>query len=223
MQAELKNESASESPYVQEFMDVCEKIKKIATQMNITVHACQGTEPSNFIALSTAEQKGILERLKIYSDLFELCYEEEKEKEVIEEQRLLWFALNRLKLSPSSDLFGKLKENDLFEVYVGEKQVYRSFNYYNYCTYTFDELVAVPWEFLFSRDESLTKDIFAEVFECLQTNKLCESKTPYHEVSEIKSISRKKFLYKLRFVAPLKSVDGCLKDTFVAVINAEVI
>jgi hypothetical protein len=215
----LQTQENEASIFYREFLKSCDGMGNLASRLGIQVQPVMNESAPHFLKLPLSDQAAVLERLKIYSSLLELSANEE----LLDEKRLLWFALSRLRLRPPSNLLDLVGENDLVEVYVGARQVYRSFNYYNYCSYSLDELETVPWNLLFARDEHYTEQIFAEVKEALDSRKILTSRVPSHEVREIASAFQNKFLYQLKYLIPLKDMENDSQDCMVCILKAEVL
>ncbi len=211
-----KNESMAR---FKAFLEASDSVRTLAARLGISVLPVLDLENPSFLRLNTADQAAVLERLKIYSGLLEQA----SSAELLDEKKLLWFALSRLRLAPPSDLLDMMQEGDLIEVYVGDRQVYRSFNYYNYCSYSLDELETIPWSELFARDEQWTNEIFKEIGSCLGTRKVITSQVPAHEVREIRSAYKNKFLYQLKYIVPLNDKEGGKPDCILGILRAQVL
>ncbi len=201
------------------FLDIGHTIQELAKKLGKHIEPVHRKNDPHFLKLSHPDQAAVVERLKVYQDLFELS--NSTDMLAPSEKRLLWLALKLLKFMPSSDLMNMVDEEDFIEVYVGTTQVYRSFNYYDICSYSFDELETVPWPELFCRpDASITDDILAEVSVVIQSKKMLVSQTPAHFVNETSSPFQNKILYKLKYIIPIKDLETNRSDCFVAVISA---
>ncbi|PIS10465.1 MAG: hypothetical protein COT73_09235 [Bdellovibrio sp. CG10_big_fil_rev_8_21_14_0_10_47_8] len=212
----------AESEY-SKFLQVAQKIQSLAEILGIKVEP-QNTETQPFfLNLALADQRAALERLKIYCDLFTDVTQSEVPAK-FSEKKLLWMALSRLRLLPSADLMSLIGDDDLIEVFVGSRQVYRSFNYYNICSYSLDELESLPWEILFSvRDPKITAQIMSEVQEALITKKVVQSGTPLHVVQETSSAFKNKIEYQLSYIVPIKDLEENRTDCFITIISAKLL
>jgi hypothetical protein len=67
---------------------------------------------------------------------------------------LVWQALKELRLRPPSDLFSHIYDCTVIEIYAKDNiQLFRSFSFFKYCSYSLEELYCRPWPVLFPRDD----------------------------------------------------------------------
>lgn len=219
----MSNILASKSlSFYKDFLRVGNQIKQLALLLNKEVEPVHRKDNPCFLMLSEADQSAVLERLKIYQQLFEMSTE--KGAPPVNEKRLLWLALKLLKFIPSSDLMTLIEDDDLIEVFVANRQIYRSFNYYDFCSYSFDELESTPWELLFHREDSnIHNQMLKEAEQVIKTQKMVVSATPEHVVSEISSPFRNKVSYKLKYIIPIKDAESTRTDCFVTVLSARLL
>lgn len=141
-----------------------------------------------------------------------------------QEKQLLWFALKSLRLAPPAEFFNILQNDHFVEVYMGERQVYRTFNYYSLCSYSLDVLENTPWEQLFTReDPSVVECIIKEIKLALNERQIVHSKVPEHLVIETASPLRNEILYKLKAIVPLNDLTHNAQDCFLTVISAKLV
>jgi hypothetical protein len=102
----------------------------------------------------------------------------------------LWLFLNKLRWQYSSDLFEKLKDDDVIEVYSMEHtQIFRSYMFFKYCSYTLDKLYSKPWFDLYHREASVQKEAFQwlEKFLMGELKGVSRLELPIHWLSELAS------------------------------------
>ena len=205
-----------------QFFETAFELKDIAAHLGITMRVIHHKDDPYFLKLSKPDQLAVIERLKIYQQVFKMALAENKQS--IEEKKLLWFAIQRLKLVPSSNLMEIIGENDLVEVYVGNRQVYRTFNYYDMCSYSIDELENLPWDELFlRRDKNILQQMIAEAAVALSEKRMVVSKVPAHVVEETCSPFMNKFSYQLKYIVPLKDQEAHRQDCFLLVLEAKLL
>ena len=205
--------------HYQNFLDIGTKIQELAKSLGKQIKTVHIKEDPHFLKLATADQAAVVERLKVYRHLFEMSTA--PDAPAPSEKRLLWLALKMLKFVPGSDLMNRITEEDFVEVFVGSRQVYRSFNYYDICSYSFDELESLPWEKLFERkDFSITETMMGEARQAIQTKRMVVSQTPEHFVTETSSPFRNKIRYHLKYVIPIKDLESARPDCFITVLSA---
>ncbi len=208
--------------HYQSFLQIGEQLQQLAKSLGKSVITIHKTDDPHFLKLTLPDQQAVLERLKIFRQLFEMS--SLPGSPPVNEKKLLWLALKLLKFIPSSDLMNMITDDDFVEVFVGSRQVYRSFNYYDICSYSFDELESLPWENLFRReDTSIFEAMVKEATAAIQTKKMVYSQTPEHIVSETSSPFQNKIKYKLKYIIPIKDAESARNDCFVTVLSASLL
>lgn len=207
-----------------EFCSTVLQMHTIANKLGSTFRVFSDTGDIKLLKLGESEFASIVNRLKIYKDIFTMASEQKEIFNTVQEKQLLWFALRSLRLAPPAEFFNILQNDHIVEVYMGTRQVYRTFNYYSLCSYSLDELETTPWDDLFYRkDPTMVDKIFGDVKVALEENRIVYSEIPPHEVYERASALMHEFLYKLEFVAPLKDLDNNAKDCWIAVLSAKLV
>lgn len=207
-----------------EFCATTLQMQHLAAKLNSVFRVFSDFENIKLLKLADSEFESIANRLKIYRDVFKMASQQKELFNTVQEKQLLWFALRSLRLAPPAEFFNILKNDHIVEVYMGTRQVYRTFNYYSLCSYSLDELETMPWDQLFARkDPTVVEKIFADVAVALKERRIVYSEIPPHSVVETASALQNEFLYKLEFVAPLTDLDHNAQDCFVAVLSAELV
>lgn len=207
-----------------EFCATVLQMHRLAAQLGSTFRVFSETSDIKLLKLPESEFTSIVSRLKIYKDVFQMASEQKDLLNTVQEKQLLWFALRSLRLAPPAEFFNILQDNHIVEVYMGTRQVYRTFNYYSLCSYSLDELETTPWDQLFARkDPTVLEKLFADVAVALKDRRIVYSETPPHSVVETASALKNEFMYKLEFVAPLTDLDHNAQDCFVAVLSAKLV
>lgn len=141
-------------------------------------------------------------------------------------KQMLWYAVRRLKLLPSDDLFEVIQENDVVEIYNSNGvQLFRNHRFFDICSYDFAELFIYPWYELYKRDNSVDEQImfFAnKIFSGEHKTTIAVSNIPYHKMQEI--FSPEKFIMEMqeKYFSPLKPKSGSSNCT-VAISNVRVV
>lgn len=159
-----------------------------------------------FGRLSIDQKKDIIQQLSFYQDL---CSEQIAEGFTLKDSpTFIWRALRRLGLTPPSDLFSTITQEDIVEIYSSEnRQLFRNFNFFEYCSYSFEELHSLEWWHLFQRDGEALRKMF-EPISRLMSGEIKESIVPDvepHLISEISSEDRLSMKYSVRLMSPLLS------------------
>lgn len=207
------------SSLVKKFASVAVMLSEVLCRNGAQIEPFKDGLP-HFRALPISKQQEILHQLKFY---YELCLEQISEGQSLKDNHTFtWRAFRKLGLKPTSDLFSFIKDGDLIELYDRDnRQLYRNFAYYDYCSYSLEELYSLEWWRLFERDPLISEQIMNEGIQVLSSteHKSIASKTPQHVVREVHSMGRLTNTYQLKALSPVFS-DGFVEGA-VIVLTAE--
>ena len=100
-------------------------------------------------------KESVIDRLNFYSSICEHAVSQGLNTK--SEANFAWYALQKLKMIPSDNMFSHVDQDDSIEIYDSMGlQIYRSFNFSKYTKYSLEELMIYPWYELYSRDEKIT-------------------------------------------------------------------
>lgn len=135
------------------FINFCEQIAQTVSSCNIHLQAYNDNGISKFLSLEDAEQFQILTNMKSFNQ--NLIEATSKQVSLVGDNRKhAWFSMRNLGLRPPNDLFDKIDQRDMIEIYdISGIQLFRSIELYNYMSYSFSEIFCFSWKELFSRDE----------------------------------------------------------------------
>ena len=158
----------------------------------------------HFSKLATEQITKVVEHLQFFHDL---CIEHVSEGYSIKDSpSFVWRAFRRLGLTPRSDLFSQLTDEHIVEIYSNENvQLFRNFKFFEFCSYSLEELLTIEWWGLFDRDSKLTTKMYeyaAQIF----NGELHENVKPAlesHFVRELASQDKLAMEYSLDLVGPL--------------------
>lgn len=120
--------------------------------------------------------------------------------------QMLWRILRKIKAIPENDIFDKIAEGDVVEVYLDDHiQIFRNLEFFNYCSFTVDELLCGTWYKLYKRDFISTLKMFKMAFKVLtgRLNKTTAWNVPEHVFDEVGSIERLRHSILLKYLSPL--------------------
>ncbi|MBC7714685.1 MAG: hypothetical protein H7177_15170 [Rhizobacter sp.] len=122
--------------------------------------------------------------------------------------RLLWRILRKIKATPEADIFDKMLETDVVEVYLDDHtQIFRNLEFFNYTSFTIDELLCGPWHKLYKRDWIPTLRMMRMAVKIFagRLNSTSAWNVPTHVFYEVGSEETLKQTIELKYLSPLKS------------------
>lgn len=122
--------------------------------------------------------------------------------------QMLWRILRKIKATPEMDIFDKIEEGDVVEVYYDDHvQIFRNLEFFNYCSFTVDELLCGKWYNLYKRDFVSTLKMLRMAFKLL-SRKLDVTtawNVPEHIFDEVGSEEKLRHSIILKYASPIKS------------------
>ena len=122
--------------------------------------------------------------------------------------RMLWRILKKIKGTPEADIFDKIAETDVVEVYLDDHtQIFRNLAFFNYTSFTIDELLCGTWYKLYKRDFISTLKMMKMALRVL-AGRLDSTKpwnVPAHVFYEVGSEEALKQSIQLKYLSPIKS------------------
>lgn len=187
------------------FASVSFALTELLSRENVQTKAFSEGLP-HFSALSLERKTTALASLQNY---YELCAEHVKENQSLRDsKKFTWRALGKMALAPVSDLLDSITEGDVVEIYnLDHVQVFRNLEFFDFCSYTIEELYCLEWWRLFHREEKLVKEIL-RLLDSFHTRKNPQglwNALPAHVVSESLSTSKYKVEVLLTYLGPLYS------------------
>ncbi len=162
-----------------------------------------------FRSFNDLEQEKCVNNAKLY---LEICQETLKAPEpapLSNDNKLIWYALKKLGLIPTGDLFDLLDDSYVVEIYNPQGiQVFRNYRFFEISSYNFAELFIYPWHELYQRDASIDAHIFEyskDIFSGAVKSTVNVTEIPRHNIKELFSPEKKKLEMQQRYFAPLKS------------------
>lgn len=205
----------------QEFMSLTEDLSRWLAVEGIK---CSPYAPGLpfFSQLPIPKRQEIVRAVRFYH---ELCQDQFKDGyKITDSLTFTWRALNKLGLVPRSDLFSRVTDEDILEVYSSDgRQLYRNFRFFDFCSYTMEELYSLEWWSLYKRDESITEKLYAIVAKIF-TGEIAETVVPdcpSHVVSETSSAGKIHMIYEPRMLSPL--YHNHVATAVIAVVRAQII
>lgn len=157
-----------------------------------------------FRALTLEKRLSTVEQLRFY---YELCVSQVCEGASLRNsQTFTWRALKKCGLTPASDFLSRITAGDIVEIYNCDgMQIFRNLEFFEFCSYTLEDLYCREWWVLYRRDQHITDMVRARVQEVFNHEHpdglLCPA--PKHILQEIASSEKFRVSMEYRFLGPL--------------------
>lgn len=125
--------------------------------------------------------------------------------------RSLWRLFRKFGFKPTNDLFTVIKPTDVIEIYLtNHVQWYRSFNYFDFTSYTLGDLICYPWTDLIEHERDHSKQ-FMQIAEGIFKNEI--RNTVFLELGpsiskERRSVDKIEARLNAKAISPLSNLEG---------------
>ncbi len=200
---------ATKSDAVQPFKRLLERFSALAQKEGVSVVPYSDLGPIHFQALPLDRQLATLDNFSRYVSV---CEEAAASGESLKENgQVLWRMFNRMGFRPVSTLMDEVTNDIVVEMYDRNYvQIFRNLRFFEFCSYTIDELLCRPFWELFRREESLTPQML-EKTGALFGGQICGTyqwDVGIHVVDEIESPYKYRGVVKYKFISPLHDASG---------------
>jgi hypothetical protein len=194
---------------VSQFSSLAQNILLCLKKENFNVKVSRYDVCENFMKLSEENKKLQLELLQQYS---EVCEELQAQGESLcNSPMFVWKMMQKMGLKAKFDIFEHIGPTDIVEIYNHQNvQVYRNLFFFQICSYSFDELLSIPWWQLYRRSDEISQLIFANGSAIFRRDILepIVPEIPEHLLEEIASEERLKMNLQIKLMAPLQNEAG---------------
>jgi hypothetical protein len=194
------------------FSFVCDELAKITAAHGYNLKATNAVGMKQFRSLPIPQQLGINQALESYVQQIRLALKEQVDI-TGDNCKHAWWALAKMGLRAPAGVFEQIHASDIIEIYNAESiQVFRSFEMFQYLSYSLSEIFAFDWLSLYERDEFVFRRILDTVKQVLEGKITGPTHTnfPPHVVEE--KFSEKKCWAKMEhiLISPLHYADGTI-------------
>lgn len=169
-----------------------------------------------FNQLQLEQKREVLQQLSTYLDV---CIQTVNDGISLKNtSALTWRMVRKMGLVPLGDIFDKIEEDDVVEIYTPKSvQIFRNMKFFEVCSYTLEELLCLQWWQLYNRPNEITQAIFQETVTVFnqESPETMKSYVPVHFLEEIASTQNFRMQYELRYISPL--LDGKKISSLLAV------
>lgn len=159
-----------------------------------------------FESTTEARRKSLVARLEVENSIFEETLA--AGDKLTDSRKLLWRHFSRSGFVPCSDLFDKIGDTDVVEVY-GMDQIHltQNLNFFDWIGFTLEQLFCQEWFTLTRRDKEVEKylyEVMVRIFSGEITTTVAPE-APWHLIEETDSELMNKFFLRVKYASPVFS------------------
>ena len=191
-----------------QFRSWSENLCQILEQEGMLVRPYQQASLPFFQALSLTEQQQAIQLIENYCAVCQNT--RQRGASLRNERALLDQALEHFNLQVDPEVFSFISPRNVFEFYsVNQTQFFRTANFFEYTSYTIEDLYSRSWVYLYDRDEKITHKIIEHAAAILTglTTGIILPNLPEHLLAERSSLEKIKTAVRFECLAPLRQ-DG---------------
>lgn len=153
------------------FRDLALELAAIGASIDVTIRPFSQANLPYFSALTLSEQQDVVMQLARYVSI---CQDVIASGGSLRSTRtFVWRAFREFGWKPNSDFFNEMRDDHVVEIYDFDNlQIFRNFRFFEFCSYTLEDIFTRPWTSLFlRRHESQTQRLLNEI------EALCKSRS----------------------------------------------
>lgn len=177
--------TADPSALTEQFREALETLAALGQAEGMSLVPYKDASLPAFTALPDQNKQQVVDAVTLYTEVMQSSASQPESLRY--NLNSVWRMLGRLRLRPSDDLFENLAPNDIVEIYtVSGLQIFRSFHFFELCSYTLEDLFCIPWFSLFSRPPELDQAFFGHFHRLASGDSkwVGPGELPTHEVRE---------------------------------------
>ncbi|HVK61457.1 MAG TPA: hypothetical protein VM432_07900 [Bdellovibrionales bacterium] len=190
----------------QTFKSLANQLSEIGVRCGTNIIPYSHESVPLFNDKSDSEQNLIIENLRDYLHICENTLDRGYSPKT--DGQLLWSALRRFNLRPTSDLFQYIGSGNVIEIHTAEAiQIFRNFGFFELCSYSLEDLYCRPWSDLYQRDKDIEKQLIGCTMQMFsgKVNSTVRLNVERHTITETTSPRRLSIQADLNYGAPLFS------------------
>jgi hypothetical protein len=188
------------------FRELASLYAEYCEQEGLRVVPFHSAELPVFSALSAARQNEAIHCLTQYVEVFA---ELRAEKTSLRNSTmLLWRCLRRLGLTPQSDIFDKIGDENVVEIYsLDQRQIFHNLKFWEFISFTIEEVFGSEWWKLTRRDPKISEQLY-EFAGKMATGQITVTTAPgieEHLIEEIRGANPGRMMVNILYMSPLSA------------------
>jgi hypothetical protein len=163
-------------------------------------------DEGNRLISSLGEDQKVKIISRLQSDV--LLFEETlgAKERLTDSPRLLWRYLVKSGLTPCSDIFGKIEETDVLNVYgLDQDLIFQNFSFFDWTSFTLEQIFFEKWYKATQRDPAVTRQVYEAAVKVFsgESKGTVDPEIPWHVVEEVESELLFQFHLRIKYISPL--------------------
>ncbi len=196
------------SEYCSLFREASNQIAELGASVNIKITPFHKKSLEHFSKLETEQKRAVLNSLLVYLNVYRAVQAEGSS--LLDSVRVVWNALTLLGFRPTSDLFSFIQPGNVIEIHDKRLvQVFRNLIFFNFCSYSLEELYCYNLQQLYTRDLEFENGLMTYVHQIYGGHtSVIKTDLKTHTITELLSTKKLKISDDIHYLAPLFSSSG---------------
>ncbi|MBO9667234.1 MAG: hypothetical protein J7501_10530 [Bdellovibrio sp.] len=186
------------------FKKLSEELSRLIEKEGWLVRPYASSQLKHFMSLEKEEQNWVIHRLE---DYLAICKKVHRAGRPLKDARfLVEEGLRHYNFSCDLKVESIIKPSYVVEFYGKDhRQIFRTFNYFEFTSYTLEEIYCRPWYVLYQRDEEVTRQLIESVEPIIEDQIMDPVffDMPEHSIDERTSLEKLRMMAKEIAVTPL--------------------
>ncbi len=130
------------------------------------------------------------------------------DEKLTDSPKLLWRYLNKLRYTPCPDIFDKIQDTDIVEIYGSDQiHIFQNFNFFDWISIPLEQILSLTWYENTKRDAKIQKLLFKEASRIIsgEIKSTFVPNVPWHWIEEINTNGQYRFEIRIKWVSPVYS------------------
>lgn len=189
--------------------EIANEIAALAASVNIKITPYNHESLEHFSKLNDENRQAVLASIEVYLNVYKAVKAEGVS--LLDSTRVIWNALTELGYRPTSDLFSYINSGNVIEIHNDRLvQVFRNLVFFDYCSYSLEELYSYEMPSLYSRDIAFETELMGYVGQIYdgEARTVIKLQLKPHMITELASKDKLQITDDMHFIAPLFSSKG---------------
>ncbi|HVK62578.1 MAG TPA: hypothetical protein VM432_13555 [Bdellovibrionales bacterium] len=186
------------------FRELAMRLSQLGASVGVNIAPFSDQSLPHFANIPTERQNFAIDDLQRYLSICEDTIN--RGHSLKNAPQFLWSALKKFGFRPTSDFFQYIDSESMIEIHNREfQQIFRTFNFYECCSYTIEDLYCFPWTSLYRHESHIETNLIILAAEMYGGKHSATKKLdwPIHMIEELSSKNKYVISAHMKYCSPL--------------------
>lgn len=206
----MKDVMKDDSDVLEKFRQCCLRYAELVAAAQVNIIPFKDETLPIYASLAKDAKQRALAHILADIEIFESMLAEKQSLK--DSSKHVWRFLRQMNLTPQSDIFDKMSDNDVVEIYIpdetGQRQAFRNLRFLECVSVTLEQLFSLDWRVLCNREEKYSQQILDSGMSILEgrvTTTIAIDHIEPHRVWEVDSEALMNWIIRMKYFSPVRS------------------